>query len=269
MHDDIGGRRGLSPRVRGNLRRSACMMISPGSIPACAGEPSTGYCYRCQVTVYPRVCGGTEAPPPASICRQGLSPRVRGNRRHQPRNLRQARSIPACAGEPISHPARRRYYQVYPRVCGGTSKGDATPQATVGLSPRVRGNRQERISPLCRPGSIPACAGEPRLGHRRPGGHRVYPRVCGGTCRPPQLHRLGRGLSPRVRGNPAVPLYRVPELRSIPACAGEPQWLNTPHRLHPVYPRVCGGTAPGDAAAAMPAGLSPRVRGNRHPANRC
>ena len=30
---------------------------------------------------------------------------------------------------------------------------------------------------------------------------RVYPRVCGGTQRPPDIARVGAGLSPRVRGN--------------------------------------------------------------------
>ena len=79
---------------------------------------------------------------------------------------------------------------------------------------------------------------------------RVYPRVCGGTCHRP-------GLSPRVRGNRSV----VPDMGSIPACAGEPP--TTPirrsipacagepgsipacagePRCREVYPRVCGGT---------------------------
>ena len=31
-----------------------------------------------------------------------------------------------------------------------------------------------------------------------------------------------------------------------------------------VYPRVCGGTAEGEVAGVVLAGLSPRVRGNRH-----
>ena len=50
-------------------------------------------------------------------------------------------------------------------------------------------------------GSIPACAGEPRMGADVRTQDKVYPRVCGGTvyfCNdPPPL----RGLSPRVRGN--------------------------------------------------------------------
>ena len=52
-------------------------------------------------------------------------------------------------------------------------------------------------------------------------------------------------------------------MRSIPACAGEP---NARLRLplpEVVYPRVCGGTNPFPALNRSRAGLSPRVRGNR------
>ena len=50
----------------------------------------------------------------------------------------------------------------------------------------------------------------------------VYPRVCGGTR--PRCARRGTasGLSPRVRGNQKMVLFRIPYARSIPACAGEP-----------------------------------------------
>ena len=71
-------------------------------------------------------------------------------------------------------------------------------------------------------GSIPACAGEPVGNERRGSDHRVYPRVCGGTSALQVLVRLGKGLSPRVRGNRAsdrVPFFTI---GSIPACAGEP-----------------------------------------------
>ena len=103
---------GLSPRVRGNRSGSAPLSVmtqvyprvcggtqynlsgdtkppSPGSIPACAGEPAS-----------------TDD---ATSTRNGLSPRVRGNREGphlEPspvcagRVTTEAGSIPACAGEP-------------------------------------------------------------------------------------------------------------------------------------------------------------------------
>ena len=113
---------GLSPRVRGNPGEIGIGLAYPGSIPACAGEPSTARTTASpersipacagepqemhrsspRWRVYPRVCGGT---PPCwkslTTCR-GLSPRVRGNRRKGRRQYGAARSIPACAGEPSS-----------------------------------------------------------------------------------------------------------------------------------------------------------------------
>ena len=73
---------GLSPRVRGNLVRSVCGCSRLGSIPACAGEPLLrGRCGSVP-RVYPRVCGGTRTTAAPTPTRQGLSPRVRGNRNH-------------------------------------------------------------------------------------------------------------------------------------------------------------------------------------------
>ena len=50
---------GLSPRVRGNLRRLLAFLCGLRSIPACAGEPHSGAGAQEQEEVYPRVCGGT------------------------------------------------------------------------------------------------------------------------------------------------------------------------------------------------------------------
>ena len=52
------------------------------------------------VKVYPRVCGGTLPANVHARMMQGLSPRVRGNRRNPICGRPGARSIPACAGEP-------------------------------------------------------------------------------------------------------------------------------------------------------------------------
>ena len=70
---------GLSPRVRGNPHIHTHTPRSDRSIPARAGEPGeTGrWGYLCRV--YPRACGGTDAPLPVSLSIMGLSPRVRGN----------------------------------------------------------------------------------------------------------------------------------------------------------------------------------------------
>ena len=66
------------------------------------------------------MCGGTFLAHYDGIMDVGLSPRVRGN----PESFRlphsRYRSIPACAGEPLTLRNRVVRQEVYPRVCGGT-----------------------------------------------------------------------------------------------------------------------------------------------------
>ena len=52
---------GLSPRVRGNPIPSEPDLPIGGSIPACAGEPRRRRLRTAPTSVYPRVCGGTQA----------------------------------------------------------------------------------------------------------------------------------------------------------------------------------------------------------------
>ena len=192
---------GLSPRMRGNLKRIWGNFVRYRSIPAYAGEPRTAACAAAVRSVYPRVCGGTPDETVREIINAGLSPRMRGNPQADAERQVQAGSIPAYAGEPVAPPARAPGLPVYPRVCGGTLTLTGKAAGVFGLSPRMRGNRPARWGKPARPGSIPAYAGEPSIGACCCGACWVYPRVCGGTRLPraPTLPR--RGLSPRMRGN--------------------------------------------------------------------
>ena len=142
--------RGLSPRVRGNLQFAARMENVPGSIPACAGEPDGRGSIRQGPGVYPRVCGGTGETITLPTTAPGLSPRVRGNRDPRPRRHVGARSIPACAGEPVLSDGVSVCSWVYPRVCGGTIMEIHDLLLAAGLSPRVRGNPARRHPPRAR-----------------------------------------------------------------------------------------------------------------------
>ena len=53
-------------------------------------------------------------------------------------------------------------------------------------------------------------------------GVKVYPRVCGGAGSESAFDSAGSGLSPRVRGSQNGRRVSKQQLRSIPACAGEP-----------------------------------------------
>ena len=135
---------GLSPRMRGNRSRRMQRQPALGSIPAYAGEP---FCYparRVLLQVYPRVCGGTPGESGVCVKVQGLSPRMRGNP-GLPQKIRlRVRSIPAYAGEPPAPFVSVSTRRVYPRVCGGTRIPASCRTAAMGLSPRMRGNRQQR-----------------------------------------------------------------------------------------------------------------------------
>ena len=236
------GRRGLSPRVRGNLARTGGRAQDDGSIPACAGEPPCHSRLTMAWPVYPRVCGGTSRRRATMTAQLGLSPRVRGNRPQSAHAHRPRRSIPACAGEPAGRRPPTILARVYPRVCGGTRSRRGRLPVFRGLSPRVRGNLLAGVSPPHGTRSIPACAGEPWRGWTRRSRRRVYPRVCGGTAWLGVGLLRGEGLSPRVRENRSTISTSTCGGGSIPACAGEP------------------GAPP--CSASRRGGLSPRVRGN-------
>ena len=213
--------RGLSPRVRGKQGRIIADLPSRRSIPACAGEAGKATPAAGVQRVYPRVCGGSQRPPPFANAVRGLSPRVRGkHRRRRPVQLGSG-SIPACAGEAADGDGLSGIPAVYPRVCGGSAREGAPPFATEGLSPRVRGKRRLPADrPAC-PRSIPACAGEAERLTRIPPLYPVYPRVCGGSVVSGLLEGVTAGLSPRVRGKPSGRRRGRWSSWSIPACAGE------------------------------------------------
>ena len=171
-------------------------------------------------------------------------------------------SIPACAGEPLCGAVRYALDHVYPRVCGGTTIAWTSNSGGTGLSPRVRGNPNDNHGGNASQRSIPACAGEPTNEERDYERCEVYPRVCGGTIYALPPSRRAPGLSPRVRGNRGVVVGSTRRGGSIPACAGEPLGGSTAFSLTSVYPRVCGGTLTCRTTPQIPAGLSPRVRGN-------
>ena len=147
---------------------------------------------------------------------------------------------------------------------GGTPDTDLREELERGLSPRVRGNHAHGVRIAAALGSIPACTGEPAQQKVSRISVLVYPRVYGGTrmtfCRrSPTI-----GLSPRVRGNPPRLATGYCQVRSIPACTGEPRRRPGPRLLLRVYPRVYGGTPLLYDMSTIRRGLSPRVRGNHH-----
>jgi len=116
------------PRVCGGTQRGGRRgRLGPGSIPACAEVPSAPRCRGRSSLVYPRVCGGTASPKRRSLAARGLSPRVRRYLLHAFTEIQGVGSIPACAEVPHRAARPGDSGEVYPRVCGGTSRGRRVP----------------------------------------------------------------------------------------------------------------------------------------------
>ena len=152
---------GLSPRLRGNRLGNDREHKPRRSIPAPAGEPSPQPSKPSWPMVYPRACGGTRLISSMEKCKEGLSPRLRGNRPVARPCRAGCRSIPAPAGEPVAGGAQQCRKWVYPRACGGTQRFRVSRCFSSGLSPRLRGNRHVHRDQRPHDGSIPAPAGEP------------------------------------------------------------------------------------------------------------
>ena len=93
---------GPSPRVRGSHHRGAGRSPARGSIPACAGKPPVDRRAYDASRVHPRVCGEALTPAILAARDMGPSPRVRGSPGRPAEANRRPRSIPACAGKPLS-----------------------------------------------------------------------------------------------------------------------------------------------------------------------
>ena len=213
---------GLSPRARGNRVRPQVEDADPGTIPACAGEPSSSVVRSRWQRDYPRVRGGTRSARSRAVLSSGLSPRARGNRSTSHRAGCGIGTIPACAGEPLSPCRLVAILRDYPRVRGGTGFGSGPRDPVMGLSPRARGNLLHSLDDTQISGTIPACAGEPGNRSAWKPSDWDYPRVRGGTFVQRISRGLDEGLSPRARGNPKVDDAEPLASGTIPACAGEP-----------------------------------------------
>ena len=233
---------GLSPRTRGNQRRDVRRRLSPGPIPADAGEPAGGRIAGCLGWAYPRGRGGTRMKSITNSYSVGLSPRTRGNLLARADVLDPLGPIPADAGEPSGVSWMMSGFGAYPRGRGGTEDYAWLSQWPKGLSPRTRGNHGGRRKRGRRFGPIPADAGEPGRQRHRPPAKWAYPRGRGGTERWCEvLGNLG-GLSPRTRGNPRMDHIRRARQGPIPADAGEPDSRLVARWHSQAYPRGRGGT---------------------------
>ena len=135
---------------------------------------------------------------------------------------------------------RKTLSKVYPRECGAASLFTIIAELVGGLSPRVRGSREQRQLRCGIRGSIPASAGQPIGGYLPTFMAPVYPRECGAAHNPNTSSADVIGLSPRVRGSRFQRKREAAIPGSIPASAGQPPEPSPEPSPEPVYPRECG-----------------------------
>ena len=192
---------GPSPRVRGSRSRATRTRRRSGSIPACAGKPTSSAPAGTPGWVHPRVCGEASGVRAVSIGDWGPSPRVRGSLERGLRSAASEGSIPACAGKPLVASSTLAVVRVHPRVCGEAARRARSGHYEPGPSPRVRGSPRSRKVVEQRRGSIPACAGKPSRAGTSTSAAWVHPRVCGEAVHDGRVVDAGWGPSPRVRGS--------------------------------------------------------------------
>ena len=151
---------GLSPRVRGKPRAGRGAGPAGGPIPASAGETEIVRLIKQFQRAYPRECGGNPTGWHSATDRWGLSPRVRGKPARDYPECTRGGPIPASAGETSHRAASATIRRAYPRECGGNEHSDPYRFLPQGLSPRVRGKPQGKLTNPLRRGPIPASAGE-------------------------------------------------------------------------------------------------------------
>ena len=169
---------------------------------------------------------------------------------------------PRLCGEPRDPVVAGGDHWVDPRLCGVAVPPCLLSTSSLGRSPACTGEPVDLGSLPGRQGSIPACAGEPRVQVFPAVLRRVDPRVCGGARHPASPRLRGGGRSPRVRGSPPDDHGAESPRGSIPACAGEPRGVPWLKELDRVDPRVCWGAGSARATCVWSWGRSPRVQGS-------
>ena len=109
---------GSSPRVRGSLHLSACLVSFFGIIPAGAGLTSAELQTTLGCGDHPRGCGAHLTRTSASGCLMGSSPRVRGSPLNFSMLLLSHGIIPAGAGLTLTAHRRLGALRDHPRGCG-------------------------------------------------------------------------------------------------------------------------------------------------------
>ena len=145
--------------MRGTLLVAGHLLMSPGIIPAHAGNTKDASDDQIQREDHPRACGEHQLPAVFHSQRQGSSPRMRGTPSACPSRSVRRRIIPAHAGNTERGAGSHGGLRDHPRACGEHSISPESMGRPEGSSPRMRGTLSDCRLLRNGMGIIPAHAG--------------------------------------------------------------------------------------------------------------
>ncbi len=171
------------------------------------------------------------------------------------------RIIPAHAGQ--TRRARRQCScrPDHPRACGANYVKGRDVIVATGSSPRMRGKPSRSPVVLSCRRIIPAHAGQTSGSTWNQSALPDHPRACGANTIIVAIVGCGGGSSPRMRGKPYIRPKIVPNVRIIPAHAGQTHHLRQGQGPRSDHPRACGANSSRGSPVSLPDGSSPRMRG--------
>ncbi len=211
---------GSSPLARGTQIEWERVGSQWRFIPAGAGNTQDAAKLDIHVTVHPRWRGEHRAQCCLAVAHAGSSPLARGTRPRLGGFPPGRRFIPAGAGNTRAHPPACLAVPVHPRWRGEHHLADHLAVEVHGSSPLARGTQDQQPGIHAAHRFIPAGAGNTTGGVARADDPAVHPRWRGEHSVWTWRVVAGGGSSPLARGTPANLIAAAPDLRFIPAGAG-------------------------------------------------
>ena len=211
---------GSSPLARGTRRRRHHRLHRPGLIPAHAGNTLPDSIARWWSRAHPHSHREHTKTDTTHPLRPGSSPLARGTRSPAAPLHRNARLIPARAGNTSCSICVEAATTAHPRSRGEHSGAITSPSAMVGSSPLARGTRAAEERQRIRFRLIPARAGNTFHASQNEILSAAHPRSRGEHHRAMVSVSILFGSSPLARGTQPLTCFTDSNRRLIPARAG-------------------------------------------------
>ena len=171
------------------------------------------------------------------------------------------RITPAYAGKSSLALCVHHFHKDHPRICGEKQVSGLARSEPGGSPPHMRGKDIRGVVQNVLFGITPAYAGKrcsDRWLQTVPGDH---PRICGEKATPFRPLPPPTGSPPHMRGKVSAQTMYLSSMGITPAYAGKRTSLPIGRFRTGDHPRICGEKLPREAAAGVPKGSPPHMRG--------